>query len=344
MENSTRKKNTMIIGGMVVLTILAFLLINFFSGPNTPVGENNGPTKDDLIYEIEELESSILELEVVFQSMQYTENINTDLLEQKRDEINTFTQKIEDLEKKIAQMEQSKTVDRSTINRLKEQLAELKKKKQAIEDDFTKQEVEYLYMDNKKLLAMKDSFERALTKPDSVLQLKDDEIAQLKADLMDCGSSPTQTAARGETLEGMTLEEVADKLFKEKDNLAQFQLYNEGRFGDPKPIDNKIEANRLKTLQVEYIVTNQNIEKFLNGETMFLRISDFMNKELTSGSEPGYLIKGTNMIAASQGKFQTGAGIKFDIDPPGGKWGAGGYRLEIYTNGKLVGRKVLAVK
>jgi predicted nucleic acid-binding Zn-ribbon protein len=343
MENSTRKKNTMIIGGMVVLTILAFLLINFFSGPNTPVGENNGPTKEDLIYEIEELESSILELEVVFEGMKNTEDINTELLEQKRDEINTYTQKIADLEQKIAQMEQSKSADRSTINRLKEQLAELKKKKQAIEDEFTKQEVEYLYMDNKKLLAMKDSLEDALAKPDSVLQRKEDEIAQLKADLMDCGSSPTLTAARGETLDGMTFEEVANKLFKEKENLAQFQLYNDGRFGDPKPIDNKVDASRLKTLQVEYIVTNENIEKFLNGKTMFLRIIDLMNEELTSGTEPGYLIKGTNMIAASQGKFQTGNGIKFDIEPPGGKWGAGGYRLEIYTDGQLVGRKVLAV-
>lgn len=344
----------MIIGGMVVLTILAFLLINFFSGPNTPAGPNSGQSADALIDEIEQLESSILELEVVFEEIKKQEDIKTDLLEEKRDEINKYTQQIEELEKKLAQAEQSGQVNQSTINRLRSQLEELKTKSTEFTSEFTRFEVEMLYMDNKRLLAAVDSFSEFNS--DSARQARleelEDEIAGLKIQLIQCDESSGSNSSaaippRGETLvQGDKIsEDLAARLATQDRNLVDFTLYNEKSRKKREKLGIAEKANSLETLQVQYNITDRNIESFLNGKEMFLRIVDPKNMDFTSANEAGHLFtaSGQQHIAADKGIFGTGSGITFQVEAQGGEWKAGGYQIQIFSDGRKIGTKNLVL-
>jgi len=346
MESSTRRKNTMIIAGMVVLTILAFLLINFFSGQGTDPGETAGPSKQALIEEIEELESSIVELEVVFQTLTIEEDMSKELLEIKREEIQKFDQrvqeqrrKIEDLEAKLAEARRRGDVDKSIIDKLQAQIDEAKANVTKLDDDFTKQEIEFLYMENRKLTAWNDSLERL--KPDSLTLL----LGDLRAQLDDCGtgSSPMLTERGSEVDEAMVQEAISE--LSKNGTKAELVLFNRVNKVDEK-LSAFTKARKMQTLIAKYSITDDNIEKFLNGSEMYLVVFDGEGKTVSSNKNLPSVKRCGNIdcVAAGEGRFQSGEGIVFEFEPEDVKWKKGtSYSFRIFIDGQEIKRKNLLV-
>ena len=341
----------MIIAGMVILTILAFLLINFFSGPSDNPGDNAGLNKQALIQEIEELESSIIELEVVFQEIQFEEDMSKELLEEKRDEIRNFDQKVKEQRKKIddlqAKLDAAKRrgdVDKETIAKLQASIDKAEEQQTVLEDDFTKQEIQFLYMENRKLTAFSDSLIRM--KPDSLETL----VGDLRAQLRDCGNSPVITE-RGTEFDKEEFQKILAslKLTNGKGKTA-WRLVNaksDGSKIEDMP-ESSYKARKLKVLNVFYEISDGNIEKFFNGTKMHLVVRDDNNQEVTSSVwDKGSLINCDDAdgkcITAGEAIFRSGNGIGFQLEGKGGSWEKNTYIFEIYTEGVRIGKKILLI-
>ncbi|MFK7923621.1 MAG: hypothetical protein AB8H47_16810 [Bacteroidia bacterium] len=349
MESSTRKKNTMIIAGMVILTILAFLLINFFSGTSDNPGNNAGPSKQALIEEIEELESSIVELEVVFQTIQFEEDMSKELLEEKRDEIRNFDQKvkeqrkkIDDLQAKLDAAKQRGDVDKETIAKLQASIDKAREKQTVIQNDFTQQEIEFLYMENRKLTAYNDSLERERMKPDSLMLL----LGDLKAQLRDCGNgnSPALTQ-RGTEIDETMVKEAITELTANKQK-AELVLYNRVNKVDEQ-LTSSERARKMQTVIAKYQITDNNIEKFLNGSEMYLVVKGLDGQEITSNNNRPSIKKCGNgtCVVAGEGLFKSGEGITFQFEPKDGEWIKDeAYIFSIFIDGTEVRRKNLLIK
>ncbi len=343
MESSTRRKNTMIIAGMVVLTILAFLLINFFSGPGTDPGETAGPSKQALIEEIEELESSIVELEVVFTELNINQDMNESLLEEKRDEIKRFDQmveeqkrKIEDLQAKLAEARRRGDVDQETIENLQAQIEEAQATVQKIDNEFTQQEIEFLYMENRKLTATVDSLERM--KPDSLLEL----LGDVRAQLNDCGTASPVLTQGGTEVDPEDVQEAIVNLRNNRQK-AELELFNKTKTGEEK-LSSSEKARKMNLVYAKYQITDSNIEKFLDGSEMYLVVTDVSGKEITSNNNSPSIkrCKDGNCVVAGEGYFKSGEGITFVFQPKDGKWEKDEtYMFSIYIDGNEVKREIL---
>lgn len=334
----------MIIAGMVVLTILAFLLINFFSGSGTDPGETAGPSKQALIEEIEELESSIVELEVVFQTLTIEEDMSKELLEIKREEIQKFDQKvqeqrrkIEDLEAKLAEARRRGDVDKETIDKLQSQIEEAKTNIKTLDDNFTKQEIEFLYMENRKLTATVDSLERM--KPDSLLAL----LGDVRAQLNDCGTASPILTERGEEVDAEDLDKKIDLLNDQETSKAVIILKNFTKKKGTSTITGaSYPAKDLEKLFVQYQIGNNEIEEFFVGTQMYLVVEDFDGKPISSKNGLKILKEcgGKECIAAGQAVFQSGTGITFEFEK--NRWKKDDVLLlKVFINGRQISKKIL---
>ena len=172
-------KNVMIIGGMVLATIIAFLLINFLSGSK---GTDTRETINELTNEISELESDILDLEVVMQDIDKELDQKKRLLDEKYDMINVLTDKVDELEREGK-------VDKSTIRKLRQQLQEAKNRvADASQIEEYKKEIDQLVADNAGLTRNSDDNEIALKQMDSLNQELQNQIAALAQQVVDCGT------------------------------------------------------------------------------------------------------------------------------------------------------------
>lgn len=337
----------MIIAGMVLLTILAFLLINFFSDPGAnPGGDNAGTSKQALIEEIEELESSIVELEVVFQTIQFEDDMSKELLEEKRDEIRSFDQKVKEQRKKIddlqAKVDAAKRrgdVDKETIAKLQASIDKAEEKQIKLENDFTKQEIEFLYMENRKLTAFNDSLQRL--KPDSLMLL----LGDLKAQLRDCGngSSPVLTERGTEIDEAMVQEAITE--LTSNTSVADLLVYNRSKKGDDL-IGSSYKGKDLKTIILKYNIKDENLKKLLDGAEMYLVVTDVHGQEITSDNDLPSLKKCDNKecVIAAEARFKSGEGLTFTFVPEGVKWERGTvYSFKIYIDGKRIRRKNILI-
>ncbi|MEZ4824878.1 MAG: hypothetical protein R3C61_01080 [Bacteroidia bacterium] len=172
---------------MVLLTIIAFLLISYFSGPS---GKTDAEIVKELTGEIEDLESSILEVEVVLTEVDRDLGQKKALLDQKYDEINFLTQKIEELEK------QGK-VDQATIRDLKQKLNEAKGKLyDASQVEIYKKEIDLLVIDNSVQTRVVDSIKLLMERYDSVFIVMNQETQTIRQELADCGGKNNTTTTQ----------------------------------------------------------------------------------------------------------------------------------------------------
>jgi len=153
--NRKINKNFLIIGAMILATVLAFLLISVFS-KNNPKINPGVVTEAALKEEILQLESNLLELELVFGEKDLqVENFET-LLDEKYVELDNMTNKVRQMEEKIDQLEREGKVDKATIREMREKLAEAKGK---IVDNL-KAEINLLVFDLGSLTRRGDSLKR----------------------------------------------------------------------------------------------------------------------------------------------------------------------------------------
>ena len=125
--NRKINKNFLIIGAMVLATVLAFLLISIFS-KNNPAVNPGVVTEAALKEEILQLESNLLELELVFSEKDdQVENFET-LLDEKYVELDNMSQKVSTLEEQIERLEREGKTDKRTIRELRERLSDARGK------------------------------------------------------------------------------------------------------------------------------------------------------------------------------------------------------------------------
>lgn len=182
MASKKPNRNTLIIGGLVLLTIIVFLLIHFFGGSG-PASTGNA-NADDVINEIMDLESSILEMELVFEQQGLELEQKERLLEEKYDMINSLTQQIEELERQGI-------VDKETIERLRDQLNSAKG--QLL--DTYKEEIDVLVIDNSRMTRRIDSITMVLFNNDSLMQIVATENITLAQQVEECQTSGSSTSS-----------------------------------------------------------------------------------------------------------------------------------------------------
>lgn len=160
--NRKINKNFLIIGAMVLATVLAFLLISIFS-KNNPAVNPGVVTEAALKEEILQLESNLLELELVFSEKDdQVENFET-LLDEKYVELDNMSQKVSTLEEQIERLEREGKTDKRTIRELRERLSDARGK---LVETY-KAEIDLLVFDLGTLTRTQDSLKDVATKKQS---------------------------------------------------------------------------------------------------------------------------------------------------------------------------------
>lgn len=181
MAKKKPNRNTLIIGGLLVLTIIAFLLIHFF-GNTGPTSTGNAQA-DAILEEIIELESAMLEMGLVSDQQTNALDQAERLLEEKYLEINALTDRVEELERQGI-------VDKSVIQQLRGQIAEAKGQ---LLDQY-KQEIDVLVIDNSRMTRLIDSVTVLVETNDSMMEAIVTENITLSQQVEECQSSPAGPA------------------------------------------------------------------------------------------------------------------------------------------------------
>ncbi|MEL6675711.1 MAG: hypothetical protein AAFR61_26120 [Bacteroidota bacterium] len=314
-------RNLLIIGGMVGATIIAFLLINFFSGSGS--SSTSTVNEENLQREILDLESTLLELELVFSENQKQEQIDRQLLEQKNDQLNYITKQVDDLEQKIRILEREGRVDKETIRRLREKLAQAKG--QMVE--VLKKEIDIYVYENSKLVQQIDSV--------SDIQVRQETtIDSLQLAINDCATGSTSersplvenTPPPVENLEPKFV--AADVTLKVLDKRGK--------------VDGNDRITKLGQFRIEFTFSGQG--PVPTGEVpLHIVIKDHQDQVLRNSEKSqggSFNFQGASMVSSCmiRRNYQNApqrVSMKYD---PGALSVAGFYDIEIYAQGKLIGK------
>lgn len=321
-------KNLLIIGGMVLLTIIAFLLIGYFSGPSG--SRTDADVIQELTQELEDLESSLLEVEVVLTEVDRDLGQKKDLLDQKYDEINFLTQKLEELEKQG-------NVDKATIRDLKQKLDEAKGKLyDASQIEVYKKEIDLLVIDNSTTTRRIDSMVLLMERYDSVFIVINQETQTVRQQLADCGGRTNTTQTNTDPIP-TTNPEDNWKGFR----ATNFRFY---RNNDNTPASTQIKGEGLEKLKIQFDIEGKDVangdkdiylvfENFLTRETFFSKNTkggNFTFNGVSKVSSAKSILKynGSNSVLSIQ--------LEQDED---GQFKTGAYNVSVYCQGELIGQR-----
>ena len=319
-------KNLLIIGGMILLTIIAFLLISYFSGPSG--GRPDAEVIQELTEEISDLESSLLEVEVILQEVGGDLDQKKTLLDEKYDEINILTEKLEELRKEGK-------VDKQTIQNLQQRIADAKNKLfDASQIEAYKKEIDLLVIDNSKVTRMVDSMKILMERYDSTFSALHQENAEYRVQLADCGTvvepitEPVIETNSGEDWTGF--------------RASNFNIFKNN---ETSPTGNMVKGSDLEKLKIQFSVEGNNVDKgernvfvvfenFLTKETFFSRNTKGGNFQLSNGTSK---LASAKAVLKYNGNKET-ISVQLLQDEEG-QFKTGAFNAVVYCDGEMIGMK-----
>ncbi|MEO0471119.1 MAG: hypothetical protein AAF206_15940 [Bacteroidota bacterium] len=318
----------MIIVGMLALTIIAFLLINFVSGSESGAGRAREAGK--MITEIQQLESNILELELIYDDLETNNKQNRTLLAEKRVEIQEYSRQIQELEDEIDRLEMEGQTDKDTIDRLRKELYDRKEALAETQKKYYEKEIEFLIVDNSKLTNLIDSLKGV---QDEMLVANE----RLRKQAADCADGNTGLASNdGGRGDSRSVDEVVETI-ESKD--VQWTFLNEKKRGKKAEVlKGSTFAKEIDNLLVKFNFTRGELESFFDRKKVHLVVYDADGKvfESKSGKRQSFPCDSpSGCISTATGLFNSGDGITFPLEiETGTDWKTGQYRFHMYSEGK----------
>ena len=326
----------MIIGGMVLATIIAFLLINFLSGSK---GTDTREVINELNVEISELESDILDLEVIMQDIDKELDQKKRLLDEKYDMINVLTDKVD-------QLEREGNVDKATIRKLRQQLQEAKNRvADASQIEEYKKEIDQLVRDNAYNTSKHDDISLELKQKDSINLSLQDQIAALTQQVVDCGSQNSVVRAAQDNQDSQDNQDNQDNTEPEKVpgfTVENVVFYRNNERNPTKVINRKgLEEITVNFNLVGYQVPNGMKDIYVVFENVATK-KVFQTQKSKSGSfnSNGQQISYT---ALAQSNYQ---GTALNVSRPiymDAQIDGGAYDIYFYHDGKQLNNKVARI-
>lgn len=306
-------RNYLVIGGLALATILALVLIRVFdsNSSNEPLDD---PLVEELNIEIQQLESSIMELELIYTDKDEELDDMLQLVDQKNDRLVA-------LEKKIQQLEEEGIVSQETIDRLKAQLDRARR----IADSQTK--VNELVRAQSTLTRMLDSLQQ-------VVFVRDSAMAVAEAKLLNCGGE----AAVERGIEEVSLEPAL--------SIRNLQMFNVDKAkGNRVEIQKQVKAKDIEELEFCVdLVGNSAFPTSVVRLNLIVRSLDGRILESKGGNTDTIIINGKEELVTNSSKVNyvqntplQGACIFYLQDD----YPTGTYNVEIYHESKKIGSRTL---
>lgn len=312
-------RNYLILGGLALATLAAFWFIE-----NPPIGnrersEETVEIVDDLNQEILELESSILELELVYSEKDAELDQSKELIQQKNARLSILEQRIDSLEERGA-------LDAETIRRLRENLARARQVTQS------RDKVNVLVQDISYLTRNTDSLSLTLRKRDSMLREAQALIEIYQQELKECGN-------RGASIPKPRVEDLNDEPRLWADN---FKVYNQLQDGSREEIRGQIDGKKIEQLQFCFdLKGNQLVD---NGLKDIYLVMSTTGGRLVSSREGGsgtFILNGREQMYTTAAKVEHKKGssnaVCMDYQQNEG-YAFGRHEIKLYYDGVIIDR------
>ena len=305
-------RNYLVIGGLALATILAMVLIRVFD-PSSSSGPEASPIVEELSTEILDLESSILELELVYTEKDRELDNMIEIVDQKND-------RLQAMEQRIDQLEREGKLDKATIARLR---AQVKRVQQITE---SREKINQLVREQSAMTRVLDSVQRTLYTSDSALQVAE-------ARLVDC--SGLDGSDRGP-------EDVVPMIFAD-----DVRVYNVDDKGRATEVDREIKKDKINTLRVCFNLRGNSLVTSLGGENkkacLILRSvggtvywnPNLAGREATIEGKP-MVVTSINKLAKRQGSTYDDICFEYFSDGES-EYKAGLHYIDIYYDGERLG-------
>jgi len=275
-------RNYLILGGLALATLAAFWFIENPPGGGSSRSEETVEIVDDLNQEILELESSILELELVYSEKDAELDQSKELIRQKNARLAVLEQRVDSLEERGE-------LDSETIRRLRENLARAKQVTQA------RDRVNVLVQDISFLTRNTDSLALSLRKRDSMLTEALALVEAYKKELEKCDN-------RGALAPNPRIEDLNDKPRLLVDN---FKIYNETNNGKREEIQRDIAADDIRKLVFCFdLKGNKLVDSEL--KDIYLVMQGLSGRVVYSreGGSGNFILNGREQMYTQQAKVQ----------------------------------------
>ncbi|MCI4668596.1 MAG: hypothetical protein MRZ79_10720 [Bacteroidia bacterium] len=323
-------RNYLIVIGLGIATIIAFLLINYFSQPQA----SNVDSEElvDLTNELESLDQSILELEIINETQGIQmENLKS-LLNEKYTELNLMEDKIKKMESKVDELEEKGQLDEKTIEELRSKINETK----ANLVDAYKAEINILVVENSSITAAMDSAIMELNNTDQRILELTRENEKFEKALLDCNDA--------DKIEDVKLPEFAElkvegfefrSIPKNSDSKSKSVIQYDKR--------NRLDFDKLERLNICFELSGNQLVPS-GTKKLYLILTNPYGKTYTAKTLSGQTIKEgvtAKYTRDSELTYQQGVGkynVCMDFIPAGdGKFAAGKHKVEIVYDGKVIG-------
>ncbi|MEO0897253.1 MAG: hypothetical protein AAFY71_12685 [Bacteroidota bacterium] len=329
-------RNYIIVIALGIATLIAFLLLNYFSKPAIP--ENSVEEVEELKKELAEVDQNVLELEIISETQGTAINSLQGLLDEKYTQIKKYEEQINEMQDRVNEMEKQGSLDQETIDELKAKIAESRTKvdntKGELLDDYRK-EMDILVVDIARVTRGMDSIVIEKNTRDSLLVARTNEIERYQKKILDCADAKNINEV--EIPKIPILNAVKFKVSSIKKNspeLIQAESVNKIP---------RLDRNRLERLNVCFNLEGNELVSS-GSKKLYMFLKNKRNRYYTSTRESGTTVKeGKNMTytRSSEVSYRATSGsyeVCMDFIPDDSdRFSLGVHTVEIVHDGKIIG-------